>query len=432
MDKKFKGSFKDWLIVVLFSFSAFSFWKLSSNKIGAEESNRKSATDQSIYEKINLFNEVMKKVSDNYVYEVSDEELIMRAIKWMVNSLDPFSAYMSPAELKDMEVETRGQFGGLGIEITKKDYYILVITPIEDTPAWRAGILPGDRIIKIDGEPTRDMTVQDAVRRLRGQKGTKVVITIERSGWDEPKDIELIRDIIKVKSVRASTIEKDILYVRLTNFQERTSDDLLDTLKKSGLYEGKIKGVILDLRSNPGGLLSEAIKVGDLFVGDEVIVSTRGRNSSKDYRGRKERNDFPAGVSLVVLVNRGSASASEIVAGAIKDNKKGIIVGQRTFGKASVQTIIPISNGGALRLTTAHYYTPLGTNIEEKGIQPDILFKPKGEERSFTEMTPQEILERRQHPEYDEEVKFAISIIRGEPLKVKQNQKEPISEESED
>lgn len=387
--------------------------RLLSGRIVAEE-EKVVRSKQGIYEKINVFNEVMKKISDNYVTAISEEELIMRAIKWMVGSLDPFSAYLSPDELKDMEVETKGQFGGLGIEITKKDYYILVITPIEDTPAWRAGILPGDRIIKIDGEPTRDMTIQDAVKKLRGQKGTKVVITIERPGWDEPRDFELIRDIIKIKSVRSTLIGGDILYTRLVSFQERTFEELLDSFKRFGLYEGKIRGVILDLRNNPGGLLSEAIKVGDLFVGDEIIVSTRGRGSSKDYRGRKDKYDFPSGVSLVVLVNRGSASASEIVAGAIKDNKKGIIVGQRTFGKASVQTIIPISNGGALRLTTAHYYTPLGTNIEEKGISPDIFFKPKAAEKDISEMTPEEILERRKHPEYDEEVQFAISLIREE------------------
>ncbi len=404
-----------WVIAAV-SLLVFGIFKLSSGIIKAEESSD-GIKNSKIYEKINLFNEVMKKVSDNYVQEVSEDELIMRAIRSMVSSLDPFSAYMSPDELKDMEVETRGQFGGLGIEITKKDYYILVISPIEDTPAWKAGILPGDRIIKINGESTRDMTVQDAVRKLRGQKGTKVTITVERNGWDEPRNFTIIRDIIKIKNIR-STLLDDILYVRLTNFQERTADELFDTLKKHGLYDGKLKGVILDLRNNPGGLLSEALRVADIFVGDEIIVSTKGRNSAKDYRGRKDRNDFPSGVSLVVLVNRGSASASEIVSGAIKDNKKGIIIGQRTFGKASVQTIIPISNGGALRLTTAHYYTPLGTNIEEKGISPDISFKPKSEEKNLVEMTPEEILDRRQHPEYDEEVKFAISVIKGETDKV--------------
>lgn len=402
----------------------FGIFKLSSDIIGAEEStsNGNNFKNSKIYERINLFNEVMKKISDNYVRDVSEEELIMRAIRSMVSSLDPFSAYMSQDELKDMEVETRGQFGGLGIEITKKDYYILVISPIEDTPAWRAGILPGDRIIKINGESTRDMTVQDAVKRLRGQKGTKVTITVERVGWGEPKNFELVRDIIKIKNIRTVLLD-DILYVRLTNFQERTADDLLDAFSKNGLYEGKLKGAILDLRNNPGGLLSEALKVADIFVGDEIIVSTKGRNSARDYRGRRSRNDFPSGVSLIVLVNRGSASASEIVSGAIQDNKKGIIIGQRTFGKASVQTIIPISNGGALRLTTSHYYTPLGTNIEEKGISPDIYFKPKSEEKNLVEMTPEEILDRRQHPEYDEEVKFAISVIKGEVNKVLQEGK---------
>ncbi len=379
--------------------------------IAVGQKEGKSNDIDKIYEKINLFNEVLKKVADNYVEEISDEELIMRSIKWMVNSLDPFSAYMSPDELKDMEVETRGQFGGLGIEITKENYYILVITPIEDTPAWRAGIQPGDRIIKIDGEPTRNMTLSDAVRRLRGPKGTRVVITVEREGWDEPKDIELIRDIIKIKSVRGAMVDDEIFYVRLSNFQERSSDDLIKELKNSGLYDGKLKGVILDLRNNPGGLLSEAIRVADIFLGDEIIVSTGGRRENRAYNGQKSKYDFPSGVSLIVLVNRGSASASEIVAGAIKDNRKGIIVGTRTFGKASVQTIIPLSNGGALRLTTAHYYTPSGKNINEDGVQPDIVFEAK--KKLAQELTPKQILEMRAHPEWDEEVKFAISLIKG-------------------
>jgi len=222
-------------------------------KHGAQ-GEKQNSRPESIYDRVNLLTEVMKKVSDNYVKEVSDEELLMRAIRWMVHSLDPFSAYMSPDELKEMETETRGQFGGLGIEITKKDYYILVISPIEDTPAWRAGILPGDRIIKINGESTRDMTLSDAVKKLRGPKGTRVVITVEREGWDEPRNIELIRDIIKVKSVRSKIIDENILYVRLSGFQEGSSKELEDALKRSGLYEGKIKGVIFDLRSNPGGL----------------------------------------------------------------------------------------------------------------------------------------------------------------------------------
>lgn len=366
-----------------------------------------------LYEKINLYNEVLKKVSDNYVDNVSEEELIMKSIRGMVQSLDPFSAYMSPEDLKEMEVETRGQFGGLGIEITKKDNYILVISPIEDTPAWRAGIQAGDRILKIDGQSTKDMSLMEAVRKLRGPKGTRVTITIWREGWTEPRNIELIRDIIKIKSVKSAMVDDKILYVRISSFQEGTSKELLEAFKKAGLFEGAITGVILDLRGNPGGLLSEAIKASDIFVGDEVIVSTKGRNDSKSYSGRKDTYDFPANVSLIVLVDRGSASASEIMAGALKDNKKGIIVGTRTFGKASVQTIIPLSNGGALRLTTAHYYTPKGTNIEESGIEPDIVFKYSKKPPTSEEVTPEEIVHKREHPEDDEMVKFAISIIKG-------------------
>lgn len=417
MDAGKKELFFRFIVLISVLFLAFGFWKTSSKNTGADDSSLKK-----VYDKINLFTEVMKKVSDNYVREVSEDELIMRAIKYMVNSLDPFSAYMSPSELKEMEVETKGEFGGLGIEITKKDYYILVITPIEDTPAWRAGILPGDRIIKINGEPTRDMTIIDAVKKLRGPKGTKVVITIEREGWDEPKDIEIVRDIIKVKSVKPIMIGNDILYVRLTNFQEGTSKELLKAFRKFGLYDGKIKGVILDMRNNPGGLLSEAIKVADIFLGDEVIVKTKGRNSSHSYKGRKSRYDFPQGISLIVLINRGSASAAEIVSGAIKDNKKGIIVGKKSFGKASVQTIIPLSDGGALRLTTAHYYTPAGNDIEGKGIIPDIAFNPKKQEKNFEEMTPQEILERRMHPEYDEMVQFALSLIKGKTPNIEKSE----------
>jgi carboxyl-terminal processing protease len=291
----------------------------------------------------------------------------------MMNTLDSHSSYMPPDVYKEMQVETRGKFGGLGIEITIRDRRLIVVSPIEDTPAFKVGIKAQDWIVKVDGSPTQDMTLMEAVKRMRGEKGTKVTISIMRKGFKEPKDFTIVRDIIRLRNITSKIVENDIGYIKIRQFQERTATELTDALDKLG--KKAAKAFILDLRNNPGGLLDQAISVADVFIDkDKVVVSTKGRikSQNKEFRAGtplKDGDNYP----LVVLVNAGSASASEIVAGAIQDWKRGVIIGVKTFGKGSVQTVIPLTNGSGLRLTTAHYYTPNGTDIHAKGITPDII-----------------------------------------------------------
>lgn len=327
------------------------------------------------YEKLRIFAEVLSLIKKNYVEEVNDKDMIYGAIKGMLNSLDPHSSFMPPDAFKEMRIETKGEFGGLGIQIGIKDGMLTVIAPIEDTPAYKAGVKAGDKIIKINGESTKDMTLHDAVSKLRGPKGTSVTITLMRKGWDEPKDITIVRDIIKIRSVKSKVLEDGIGYIKLTQFQEQTSADLENVLKN--LAQEKITSIILDLRNNPGGLLESSVDVSSQFLPpDKLVVYTKGRkNDKKEYytSNNKTHYEFP----MVVLVNEGSASASEIVAGALKDWSRAVIVGTPTFGKGSVQTVIPLSDGSGLRLTVARYYTPKGNSIQTTGIIPDIIVKPK-------------------------------------------------------
>jgi len=334
-----------------------------------------SALDKSVYKDIKTFNEVFDMVKKNYVEEVDSTTLIQGAINGMIRSLDPHSSYMTPELYKEMEVETQGQFGGIGIEITILKDVLTIVSPIEGTPAFAAGVKPGDQIIRIDGKSTKDITTMEAVKKLRGPKDTKVTITIMREGITSPQDIVLTRAIIQVKSVRYKILEDGIAYVRIASFHERTSDDLRKALRDLNDKVRPMKGLVLDLRNDPGGLLVQAIEVADMFLSSGVIVSTRGRTKNMETKSvaRNDMNEITC--PIVVLVNEGTASAAEIVAGALQDNGRALVVGTQTFGKASVQTIIALEDGSALKLTTGRYYTPNGRSIQAEGITPDIVVK---------------------------------------------------------
>ncbi|MFA7382641.1 MAG: S41 family peptidase [Desulfurivibrionaceae bacterium] len=332
-----------------------------------------TATTQDTYESLETFSNVLNLVQENYVEEVDSRKAIEGAIRGMLNTLDPHSSYMKPDDYKELQVETQGSFSGIGIEISMKDNILTVVSPIEGTPAFAKGLKAGDKIVKIGNEPTQDMSLMEAVKRLRGPKGSEVTISIHRKGWPDLKEITLVRDIIPIHSVKSKLLEPGYPYLRIINFQAQTTTDFkkaLADLEK----QGKIKGLIVDLRNNPGGLLDQSIKIADIFINEGVIVSTKGRIKEQNsvfyaHSSKGGKYNFP----LVVLVNEGSASASEIVAGALQDHKKAVIIGAQTFGKGSVQTIIPMDNGAGLRLTTARYYTPSGRSIQATGITPDII-----------------------------------------------------------
>jgi carboxyl-terminal processing protease len=335
-----------------------------------------------VYKNIDLFTEVLRQIEKSYVEPEDPQKLIYGAIKGMVQSLDPHSSFLTKEEHQELLIETKGTFSGVGIEITVRDSFLTVVSPIEGTPAYKAGIQAGDKIIKIDGKVTADMTLPEAVKSIRGEKGTKVNLTVMREGVDKPLEFTLTRDLIPIKSVRSYLLTPEMAYVRITNFQSKTALDLSAALGK--VENGReLHGLILDLRNNPGGLLSQAIEVSDLFISSGVIVSTKGRDSSQDLYATAHKEKVERNYPMIVLVNGGSASAAEIVAGALQDNKRAIIMGTKTFGKGSVQTIIPLSDGSGLRLTTAMYYTPSGRSIQASGISPDIELKfiPPAEEK---------------------------------------------------
>jgi carboxyl-terminal processing protease len=331
------------------------------------------AVPKDSYEGIETFTNILAIIQKNYVDDVSTKQLIEGAINGMLASLDPHSAYLTPELYKELQVDTKGTFGGLGIEITNRNGILTVVSPIEDTPAYRAGVKSGDQIMKIDGEFTKDMSLVDAVKKMRGPKDTKVTLTLKRDGVNELFDVTLNREVIKIQSVKWKMLDKGYGYVRVTQFQERTDDDLERALKALDKEAGGLQGLVLDLRNDPGGLLTQAVKVADLFLDSGMIVYTDGRleNQKQKYFAHKPGtwSDFP----MVVLVNGGSASASEIVAGALQDHKRALVLGTQTFGKGSVQTILPLDDNSALRLTTARYYTPSGRSIQATGIVPDIV-----------------------------------------------------------
>jgi carboxyl-terminal processing protease len=333
-----------------------------------------NAAGASTYQQLGIFGDIFERVRSQYVTEPDEQKLIESAINGMLTSLDPHSSYLNPKDFSDMRVQTRGEFGGLGIEVTMEDELVKVVSPIDDTPAAKAGVLAGDKIAKIDGENVRGLSLQDAVEKMRGPVNTPIVLTIIREGADKPLDITLVRDVIQVKAVKYRTEGDDVGYLKVTSFTEQTEDNLEAGIKKikEQLGEDKIKGYILDLRLNPGGLLDQAVSVSDSFLDRGEIVSTRGRNEDETRRYAAKAGDLINGKPLIVLINGGSASASEIVAGALQDHKRATILGTRSFGKGSVQTIIPLGSNGALRLTTALYYTPSGRSIQAKGIEPDI------------------------------------------------------------
>jgi carboxyl-terminal processing protease len=333
----------------------------------------KSQDSSATYENLRLFTEVLSIVQSQYVDEVPPKDIIYNAIKGTLRGLDPHSSFLDPEMYREMQVETSGSFGGLGIEITLRDDILTVVAPIEGTPAYRAGIQPGDRIVKIEGISTKDMQLTDAVKRMRGKPGSRITISVVREGWTEPKDFDIIREQIRVQSVKSQQLEPGIEYIRLRQFQEQTAQDLEASLEKFS-KSGKFQGLVLDLRNNPGGLLTSAVEVSEKFLDPgKLVVYTEGRVRAQNMRfqanSRRVYTDFP----IVVLVNQGSASASEIVAGALQDWGRGIVLGTQSFGKGSVQTIIPLSDGSGLRLTTAKYYTPKGRSIHGKGITPDII-----------------------------------------------------------
>jgi len=325
------------------------------------------------YKQLNLFGEVFERVRADYVDDVSDNSLVESAINGMLTSLDPHSNYLNTKNFNDMKVQTRGEFGGLGIEVSMENGLVKVVSPIDDTPAARAGLKPGDLITHLDGEPVQGMTLPEAVEKMRGPVSSEIKLTIRREGRD-PFDVKLIRATIRIQSVRSHIEGDNIGYIRVTTFNEQTDTGLNNAMKNLKQQAGnKLVGVVLDLRNNPGGLLDQAVAVSDAFLEKGEIVSTRGRRGEDAQRYNARAGDIAGGLPVVVLINGGSASASEIVAGALQDHHRAILLGTRSFGKGSVQTIIPLPGHGAMRLTTARYYTPSGRSIQAKGIDPDII-----------------------------------------------------------
>ena len=337
-----------------------------------EENNDHSDT----YKQLNLFGDVFERVRAQYVEEMSDKELIETAINGMLTSLDPHSSYLNEESFEEMRVKTRGEFGGLGIEVTMENGFVKVVSPIDDTPAFRAGMKAGDYITHIDGEAVLGLNLSDAVEKMRGKVGTDIVLTVRREDEAEPLEVTITRDIIRIRSVR-HRVEENIGYIRITTFNQNTETGLkkaVDEIKNE--LGNKLIGYVLDLRNNPGGLLDQAIAVSDAFLDKGEIVSTRGRNENDTKRDNARKGDIADGLPMIVLINGGSASASEIVSGALQDHKRAIILGEKSFGKGSVQTVIPLPGHGAMRLTTARYYTPSGRSIQATGIEPDIIVEP--------------------------------------------------------
>ena len=342
----------------------------------AAKQSKAQTEDADTYELLNLFGEVMERAKVSYVEDVSDKKLIESAINGMLSSLDPHSSFLDDQSFKYMSEQTKGKFGGLGIEVTMENGVVKVVSPIDDTPASKAGLKPGDYITNIDGEAVMGMTLNDAVDKMRGKIGSKVKLTIRRIN-EKPLEVTLKREEIKIQSVKNSIKADDLVYIRISSFSEdvdtMTAKAIKDAKKKLG---DKLKGVVIDVRNNPGGLLDQAVNVSDLFLDKGEIVSTRSRNEEDTVKYTAKEGDIAKGLPIVVIINDGSASASEIVAGALQDHKRAIILGEKSFGKGSVQTVIPLGKYGAMRLTTARYYTPSGRSIQAKGIEPDIEVKP--------------------------------------------------------
>ena len=358
-----------------------------------------NSSENDIYKKIDLFGEVLDKINKEYVDEIDQSESMDSAINGLLQSLDPYSAYMSPESFEEMQTETSGEFGGLGIEVTMESGVVKVISPIDDTPASKAGIKAGDYIVKINGTQVQGKSLSDAVDLMRGLVGTSIELTIRRRGEKKALTFNIVREVIQIQSVKADLLEKNIGYIRLTSFNENSGKQIKREINK--LEKNKaIKSYILDLRNNPGGLLSQAIKISDYFLNNGEIVSTKSRKKSENRKWFAQKGDITNGKTLIVLINYGSASASEIVAGALKDHKRAIVIGENSFGKGSVQSIIPLKNNGAIRLTIAKYYLPSGKSISEVGVSPDIEVTEEGD--NFRIKT-----------ETDNQLNYAIKLLNG-------------------
>ncbi len=366
---------KYWITAVFGAIAGVFLTSQFAGPIVAQENDRTRTT----YEQLDLFGDIFERIRAAYVEEVDDEELIEAAINGMLTSLDPHSSYLPPKDYEEMQIDTSGEYGGLGIEVTQEEGFVKVVTPMDDTPADRAGIMAGDFITGINGESVLGLTLNEAVEMMKGPAGEEITLTIFREGEEEPFDVTIVRDIIELTAVRVRT-EGRAIVIRITSFTEKTYDDLAEGIRTEVEANGgleNIDGFVLDLRNNPGGLLSQAIAVSDAFLEEGEIVSTRGRYPENSDRYNARPGDLTDGKPLVVLINGGSASASEIVAGALKDHHRAIVVGTQSFGKGSVQTVMPLQGDGAMRLTTALYYTPSGRSIQGLGVMPDILVEQK-------------------------------------------------------
>ncbi len=423
-----RSEFALWTFLVLAVIAA------SATIFNLTRSPSANAANAEIYRQLDLFGDVLERVRSDYVVEPDDTKLIESAINGMLSSLDPHSAYLNPKHFRDMQVQTRGEFGGLGIEVTMENGVVKVVAPIEDTPAAKAGLLSGDLITHLDNVQITGMTLEQAVEKMRGPVNSSITLTIVRKGKEEPFDVKIVRDIIRINAVRSNP-EDDVAYIRITQFNEQTHSSLKKAINKLTKEIGpKLKGYVIDLRNNPGGLLDQAIAVSDTFLDQGAIVLTRGRNSEETQRSNARPGDLTNGSKIVVLINGGSASASEIVAGALQDHKRATVVGTRSFGKGSVQTIIPLgSNGAALRLTTARYYTPSGRSIQAKGIEPSIVIeqdlpedlkkrkiKPRGEANLRGHLKGEDGKEATGSQSYvppdkskDKQLQYALNFLRG-------------------
>ena len=357
------------------------------------------SSESDIYKKIDLFGEVLEKINEEYVEDINQSESMDSAINGLLQSLDPYSAYLSPENFEEMQTETSGEFGGLGIEVSMEAGVVKVITPLDDTPASRAGLKAGDYIVKINDTQVQGKTLTEAVEIMRGPVGSDIELTVRRRGVKKALTFTLTREIIEIQSVKSDLLDKNIGYLRLTSFNENSAQQIKKRINDLN-NEKKLKGFILDLRNNPGGLLSQAIKITDYFLDNGEIVSTKSRKASENRKWFARDGDLTGGKPLIVLINYGSASASEIVAGALKDHKRAIILGENSYGKGSVQSIIPLRNEGAIRLTIAKYYLPSGTSISEVGVTPDIEINEEGDEFKIKTET-------------DNQLNYALKLLNG-------------------
>ena len=427
--------------------SDFAFWAFmllaglagATTVFNVSRTYSATSTNSEIYKQLDLFGDVLERVRADYVERPDDSMLIDSAINGMLSALDPHSAYLNPKNFRDMQVQTKGEFGGLGIEVTMENGVVKVVSPIDDTPAAKAGLQSNDLITHLDSEQIVGLTLEQAVEKMRGPVNTPINLTIVRRGKDEPFDVRIVRDVIRINAIKAR-LEGDIVYVKISTFNEQTHANLVkqvDVLKKQ---LGKAaRGYIIDLRNNPGGLLDQAIAISDDFLEKGAIVLTKGRGLEETQRANARAGDLAEGKPIVVLINGGSASASEIVAGALQDHKRATVIGTRSFGKGSVQTIIPLGANGAIRLTTARYYTPSGRSIQAKGIEPDVIveqelppeLQSKGPQRTPSEASLRGHLKNDnkdarentgsssyvpKEPEKDNQLQYALKMLRGEPL----------------